>query len=377
MSTEQRKAALLRLGYFGESSYISIGEPYDTKRAERKPDNDDAPPNFKLSTNAIKGKFSMLNGLFDPQGGVGTGVGCMYTTLAKESLKAEKAKRSKQVSEEPFRPSNPGKKSGGNLGTHYGAVNYLGNKTSPAYPIGARIEYIPQGSVEPIKKGMVTHETANIMTNPIKKGGFGVPNTTIGCPMAGAERRNWLASSQYFYAADPYDGARQKAKDDKKKAPKNVSENPFRCSSYTIKGGPGKWGGKKAGELKNFGGQINAYPEYIEDPVFAQKKRRQISDEEANKAPFKPSNPAKAGGPGKWATLGRKDHGKGVQGGLLHSFPAYVEDGYENKRLLAQAEKKKIDEQQAKYQRAPFSSTVPANPRSTRTTSIFKMNIRI
>ena len=48
MSTEQRKAALLRLGYFGESSYISIGEPYDTKRAERKPDNDDAPPNFKL-----------------------------------------------------------------------------------------------------------------------------------------------------------------------------------------------------------------------------------------------------------------------------------------------------------------------------------------
>jgi len=35
MSTEQRKAALLRIGYFGESSYISIGEPYDTKRAGR------------------------------------------------------------------------------------------------------------------------------------------------------------------------------------------------------------------------------------------------------------------------------------------------------------------------------------------------------
>jgi hypothetical protein len=27
---------------------------------------------------------------------------------------------------------------------------------------------------------------------------------------------------------------------------------------------------------------------------------------------------------GKWATLGKKDHGKGVQGGLLHSLPGYV-----------------------------------------------------
>lgn len=92
--------------------------------AERKTADDDAPPNFKLSTNAIKGKFSMLNGLFDSQGGVGTGVGCMYTTLSKETLKAEKAKRSQQVSENPFKPANPTKKSGGNLGTHYGAVNY-------------------------------------------------------------------------------------------------------------------------------------------------------------------------------------------------------------------------------------------------------------
>ena len=32
---------------------------------------------------------------------------------------------------------------------------------------------------------------------------------------------------------------------------------------------------------------------------------------------------------------------------------------------------------QEKYGRAPFSSTTPANPRSTRTTSIFKMNIRV
>ena len=48
--------------------------------AERKPANEDAPAVFKLSTNAIKGKFSIINGLFDSQGGVGTGVGCMYLT---------------------------------------------------------------------------------------------------------------------------------------------------------------------------------------------------------------------------------------------------------------------------------------------------------
>ena len=33
MATEQKKSALVRLGYFGEGTYITIGEPYDTKRA--------------------------------------------------------------------------------------------------------------------------------------------------------------------------------------------------------------------------------------------------------------------------------------------------------------------------------------------------------
>ena len=124
MSTEQKKSALVRLGYFGEASYTSIGEPYDNKRAgssapmarsdprtqgrtpqalastdnaqhaceschrpapltrlHRRPERkaeEDGPAVFKLSTNPIKGKFSIMNGLFDPQGGVGTGVGSMY-----------------------------------------------------------------------------------------------------------------------------------------------------------------------------------------------------------------------------------------------------------------------------------------------------------
>ena len=58
---------------------------------------------------------------------------------------------------------------------------------------GAKIEYMPQGSVEPLKKGMITHEQPNIITNPIKKGGFGTFNTTIGVPPSGGERRTWLA----------------------------------------------------------------------------------------------------------------------------------------------------------------------------------------
>jgi hypothetical protein len=83
-TTEQRNPALYRLGYFGESSYISIGEPYDTKRAgstltfvntvtkgivlstlrstslilvrfsERKIADDNSPPVFRLSTNNTK-----------------------------------------------------------------------------------------------------------------------------------------------------------------------------------------------------------------------------------------------------------------------------------------------------------------------------------
>ena len=44
--------------------------------------------------------------------------------------------------------------------------------------------------------------------------------------------------------------------------------------------------------------------------------------------------------------MGKKGHGKGIQGGLLHTFPHYVEDAYDSKRILALAEKKKIAEQQ-------------------------------
>ena len=66
--------------------------------------------------------------------------------------------------------------------------------THVCYHSGARIEYIPQGSVEPLKKGMIQHETPNILTNPIKKGGFGIPNTTIGVPPSGGDRRSWLQS---------------------------------------------------------------------------------------------------------------------------------------------------------------------------------------
>jgi len=33
------------------------------------------------------------------------------------------------------------------------------------------------------------------------------------------------------------------------------------------------------GDMRNYGGMINPYPEYVEDPQFAQKKRRHVSDE--------------------------------------------------------------------------------------------------
>jgi hypothetical protein len=54
--------------------------------------------------------------------------------------------------------------------------------------------YIPQGTPDPPQKGSVIFETHNIVTVPVRKGGFGIPNTTIGCPNTGAERRSWLAT---------------------------------------------------------------------------------------------------------------------------------------------------------------------------------------
>ena len=172
-------------------------------------------------------------------------MGCPYTSAATEELKATAKKRELNVSEQPFKPASLTKKTGGNFGSNFGLVNYSGKPKSEPFPMGARIEYMPQGGRGRKKKGDVEFEPPNIMTRAMPKGGFGVPLTTLGVPSSGAERRTWLANSVYFYAADPYDSARIAAKEDKKKRPGNISEEPFRPASLGSKGGPGRWGASK------------------------------------------------------------------------------------------------------------------------------------
>ena len=172
-------------------------------------------------------------------------MGCPYTSAATEELKATAKKRELNVSEQPFKPASLTKKTGGNFGSNFGLVNYSGKPKSEPFPMGARIEYMPQGGRERKKKGDIEFEPPNIMTRAMPKGGFGVPLTTLGVPASGGERRTWLANSVYFYAADPYDSARIAAKEDKKKRPGNVSEEPFRPASLGSKGGPGRWGASK------------------------------------------------------------------------------------------------------------------------------------
>jgi len=155
----------------------------------------------------------------------------------KESLEKKKL----MVAEVPWRPANPPKKAGGlgqgNRSTHFGTVDYKGAKT-PAFPEGGRIEYLPQGSAAKLKKGDVQFALPNILTNPIKKGHFGVANTTIGVPGAAAARRAWKGvTNEYSYMPDPYEGARARAREERAKGPKNVSEAPFRPASYTPFGG--------------------------------------------------------------------------------------------------------------------------------------------
>ena len=301
-----------------------------------------------------------------------------YTTLEQVQRRERNKLKAKNVSDTVFKPSNPSKLAAGNLGSHFGTVNYT-NKNTPAFPEGGRIPYVPQGEGDTRKKkGEVVNEPYNIVTNPMKKGSFGYIGTTLGVPNGGAEKRAWKGvAGEYAYVPDPYDAARLAEKEWKKKQPKQISETPFRPANPGKKGGPGMWGGHRAmaDHPKDCGGAISSFHPYIPTSMDVKKTK---ADVEANawkdpydRAAFRPSNPPRKGGPGYWG-CGKKGGGSGT----LNSFPEATADPYDTLRYTLLDEKKKKKESLgALSDRTAFC---PASfGRSKCTPSVFTMNIRV
>ena len=365
------KPAMKRIGYFGEEGYATIGDPYKTKVVETMPRYKGA----QFQTNPrIKNKFNLENGAFGKK--ICIFVGCPYVTLDQHQRREKMKEKGKMASDVAFRPTNPSKLGGGNLGSFYGTVNYQG-KNTPNFPEGGRIPYLPQGpGVGAKKKGDVTFDPPNIKTAPNPKGGFGYTNTTLGVPLAASERRAWKGvAGEYAYLPDAYDAARKEQRKEKRPF---VSDQPFRPGNPGKVGGPGRWGGHRAiaGHPKDCGGTISAFFPYV--PTGADvKKTRQVVQEERRKDPYdrvswKPGNPSKKGGPGYWG-VGKK---AGGGAGTINLFPVAIPDPYDTLRYDLLKEK-----EQRKAKMGTLADRTPFNPtsygRSKCTPSVFTMNIRV
>jgi len=301
-----------------------------------------------------------------------------YQTLEQYQRRERNKLKAKNVSDTVFKPSNPSKLAAGNLGSHFGTVNYT-NKNTPAYPEGRRIPYVPQGQGDTRKKkGEVVNEPYNIVTNPMKKGSFGYVGTTLGVPNGGAEKRAWKGvAGEYAYVPDPYDSARLAEKEWKKKQPKPVSETPFRPANPPKKGGPGMWGGHRAmaDHPKDCGGAISSFHPYVPTSIESKKTRADVEaaawKDPYDRSAFRPSNPPRKGGPGYWG-CGKKGGGSGT----LNSFPEAAPDPYDTLRYTLLDEKKKKKESMgALADRTAFCAA--SFGRSKCTPSVFTMNIRV
>jgi len=363
------KPAMKRIGYFGEEGYNGIGDMYRTNNA----DPGDRYKGAQFQTNPLfKTRFNLTNGLFGKPIAIYSGE--PYMTLEQFQRREKNKLKKLQVSETPFRPGNPPKHGDG----FYGTCGYQ-DKRSPAFPIGGRIPYMEQGDRKGKQKGDVVNAPFNVTTNPVRKGTFGYVGTTIGVPSTAGERRAWKGvAGEYAYVPDPYDAARIAEKEYKKKLPPFVSETPFRPANPPKRGGAGMWGGAKAisGHPKDCGGTISPYHQYIPTGFDKKKTKAEVEAErykdKYERAAFRPSNPARKGGPGYWG-CGTKGGGSGT----LSNFPQSMADPYDTLRFKLLEEKRQMKDKLAKS----VGERVPFNPgsfgRSKRTPSIFVMNIRI
>ncbi|KAJ1476531.1 hypothetical protein T484DRAFT_1965494 [Baffinella frigidus] len=301
------KAAMKRIGYFGEEGYATIGDMYHTKVKETMPRYKGA----QFTTNPrIKNKHGLENGAFGKK--ICVYVGCLYETL-------DQVQRRDKMKEKAF--------------------------MTPAFPLGGRIPYIPQGPGKgSTKKGDVVSEFRNIITAPNPKGGFGYTNMTMGVPQAAGMRRAWKGvAGEYAYLPDAYDAARQ---------------------------------AERAYLKADCGGTISAFFPYIPTSNNIKKTRAYVQEntwkDPYDRDAFKPNNPGKKGGPGFWG-VGKKGGGGSA---TINGFPVALPDPYDTLRYDTLKERR-----DKKANLGTLADRQAFNPtsfgRSKCTPSVFTMNIRV
>ena len=323
-----------KYGLFTEPSYITIGDPYN---ASREP---------KLSGSRLKGvnmkacKFSTgkqndatfehFKPLYEVE---------KYEKTWNERLQSLNGERKRFVTERPWKPSSPQKKSSGQ-GNYHGCIGRV-------FSHRPEIEHIVK------KKGDVGHIPRNITTNPSKKGTYGTFGLTIGEKLGVTG-----AVGEYRYISTPYDEQRRL----------NAKENRERKSAQgeSLKGQ--RSGTRSESPLRPFkpssppktgragypGLTLAPVPGIVGEYVYMELGVEQKKKKDYFPTPFRPSHPAKSGG---HATLNK--------------FPKYLEDPLDTK--LKSQQEVKLQEIQRLQSKPRFFPTSSA--KSDATPSILKMNV--
>lgn len=294
------KPAMKRIGVFSEPSYTTIDDPFEkpgakggSKVAHQPQITASAPKSGKTWKGCL---FSKPGRLFE---------GDVYRTRHEIELAGRPKLKADQAA---WRPSSGTKKHSGS-GDFYGTV-------------GGKTPYIPQGGSEAKKtKDNVVRQLPNMVTNPCKKGTYGVFGTYLGY-----KKGYKGASGEFEYISDPIREPERK-RATTADAPPAFKPPPSRSSAF---------------------GKI----EYVPLGPRPATARKAGGDD---KAPFNPGG----------ATFVKM---------LNKPLPApYIEDPYEAKQLLA---KKELQEHLKKVAGRPGFVAMGTTPSSV-TRSIFKMNIRV
>jgi len=266
-----------KYGLFGETAFLAVGDPY----LDKDPLNQRTQGlNFK----ATKCKSGITNdAMFDRVKPLYEGEQYVRSNADKAKARADKDKS--KASEQPFKPSAPSKKGSGK-GSYYG---HLG----PKHPHQA-----DQDSASLIKqKGDYEVSARNVVTNPPKKGTYGFIKTTLGEKQGfgGSAGEYTYVSSPYDSVRMAERAKRAKDVELSNEKPFRPS-NPLKKGSFgipgTTLGGKGKGVSGEYGYLeqgpqpkgpplvplekpfrptgpakKGYNRTINKFPTYQEDPL--------------------------------------------------------------------------------------------------------------
>eukprot|EP00760_Papus_ankaliazontas_P028458 PhM_4_TR3721/c0_g2_i1/m.66241 len=269
-----------KMGWFQTPGFISIGDEYEKK--EKNPNSRYRGRNM-LTNPAKKGR------------GVDATIGHQFLSLSEgdkyvdpgtyeKKVRLEEAK--KKITQRGFVYTSPPKKSSG-MGNYYGTFS---EKQKYAH----EVEYNVLKKGELPQKVQVSQK--NILTNPSKRGTFGVPNTTLS------------KGDEFRYVSDPYDRPKPKPATAQSIVPQPFKSTCRRSNFFDET--------PKQGVSKVFG---------IDKALPAKKPESESNKSTlAGQKPWRPSNPAHRG---YNATLSR--------------FPEYKEDPLELKERQQREMRKK------------------------------------